>query len=84
MNSPECAGCRERDARIAELEARVADLERHQRESAYLRDEAKADRDLRLLTGESRAMKSVRLAIRQVAGTDSTAPSSAKRGPARN
>lgn len=26
--SPECAGCRERDARIAELERRLADLER--------------------------------------------------------
>src|SRR5437899_7450501 len=72
MTVPECPGCRERDERIAGLEARVADSERLRRESAYLRDEAKADRDLRALTGESRAMKAVRLAIRQVAGTDST------------
>jgi transcriptional regulator with GAF, ATPase, and Fis domain len=73
MNPPACQGCRERDKRIAGLEARVAELERLQRESAYLRDEAKADRDLRFLTGESRAMKAVRLAIQQVARTDSTA-----------
>lgn len=72
MTTPACEGCRERDDRIAELQARVADLERLRRESAYLRDEAKAERDLRPLTGESRAMKEVRLAIRQVAGTDST------------
>src|SRR5437764_4818154 len=72
MTVPVCPGCRERDERIVELEARVADLERLRRESAYLRDEAKAERDLRALTGESRAMKAVRLAIRQVAGTDST------------
>ena len=64
MTDPLCSGCRERDDRIAALEARVADLERLRRESAYLRDEAKADRDLRSLTGESRAMKAVRLAIR--------------------
>src|SRR5205823_1366610 len=32
----------------------------------------KTDRDLRLLTGESRAMKAVRLAIQQVAQTGST------------
>jgi formate hydrogenlyase transcriptional activator len=72
MIDPACQGCRERDARIAELAARVADLEQLRRESAYLRDEAKAGRDLRLLTGESRAMKAVRLAIQQVARTDST------------
>jgi formate hydrogenlyase transcriptional activator len=52
--------------------ARVADLQRFQRENVYLRDELKSDRDLRLLTGESRAMKAVRLAIQQVARTDST------------
>src|SRR5262249_20154032 len=69
----ECPGCNDRDARIAELQARVADLERLRQESAYLRDEAKAERDLRFLTGESRAMKAVRLAIQQVARTDSTA-----------
>ncbi len=72
MVVPSCQGCRERDARIAELEARVAGLERFQRQTAYLRDEAKTDRDLRLLTGESQAMKAVRLAIQQVARTDST------------
>jgi formate hydrogenlyase transcriptional activator len=72
MTDPLCPGCRERDQRLAELAARVADLERLQRESAYLREEAKADRDLRFLTGESPAMKAVRQAIQQVAGTDST------------
>ena len=65
MIEPTCPGCRERDARIAELE-------RFRRETAYLRDEARAERDLRSLTGESRAMKAVRAAIRQVAPTDST------------
>src|SRR5207302_4392105 len=35
-------------------------------------DEARTERDLRVLTGESRAMKVVRLAIQQVARTDST------------
>lgn len=67
-----CDGCRDRDARIAELEARVAELERFQRERTYLRDESRIERDLRLLTGESEAMKTVRLAIQQVARTDST------------
>jgi formate hydrogenlyase transcriptional activator len=52
--------------------ARVRELERFQRESAFLRDEIKAERDLRLLTGESAAMKSVRTAVQQVARTDST------------
>jgi formate hydrogenlyase transcriptional activator len=52
--------------------ARVAELERFRRETAYLRDEIKTDRDLRPLTGESRAMKAVRLAVRQVAPTEST------------
>src|SRR6516225_6873873 len=46
--------------------------ERLQREVDYLRDAARAERDLRLLTGESAAMKAVRLAIQQVARTDST------------
>src|SRR5215831_1289502 len=72
MTDPVCQGCRERDERIAELTARVADLERVRRESAYLRDQARADRDLRALTGESRAMKAVRLAVQQVARTDSS------------
>src|SRR2546421_10576808 len=72
MIDPLCQGCHDRDARITELEARVADLERFRRETAYLRDEARTERDLRVLTGESRAMKAVRLAIQQVARTDST------------
>src|SRR5581483_7896615 len=72
MVDPTCPGCRERDARIAELEARVADLERFRRETAFLRDEARTERDLRVLTGDSHAMKAVRLAIQQVAQTDST------------
>jgi formate hydrogenlyase transcriptional activator len=72
MAAPSCQGCRERDARIAELEVRVAELERFQRETAYLRGEARTERDLRFLTGESEPMKAVRLAIQQVARTDST------------
>src|SRR6185437_8682866 len=72
MAIPSCEGCRERDARVAELEARLAELERFRSETAFLRDESKADRDMRLLTGESRAMKAVRLAVQQVARTDST------------
>jgi formate hydrogenlyase transcriptional activator len=72
MSGNACDGCQERDCRIAELEARVGELGRYQRETAFLRDEAKIDRDLRLLTGESQAMKTVRQAIQQVARTDST------------
>jgi formate hydrogenlyase transcriptional activator len=67
-----CPGCRERDARIAELTARVADLEPFRREATYRRDEARIDRDLRPLTGDGRAMTAVRSAIRQVAPADST------------
>src|SRR5258708_2944495 len=72
MTVPLCSGCQERDARIADLEARNAELQRFRRETAYLRDEAKAERDLRSLTGDSRGMKAVRAAIQQVAATDST------------
>jgi formate hydrogenlyase transcriptional activator len=72
MTDPSCPDCRERDERISELERRIADLDRFQQEMIYLRDQAKADRDLRPLTGESVEMKAVRLAIQQVAGTDST------------
>jgi formate hydrogenlyase transcriptional activator len=72
MNEPCCQACRERESRIAELTAQVAELERLRRESTFLRQETKSDRDLRALTGESKAMKSVRLAIQQVAKTDST------------
>ncbi|MBY0528093.1 MAG: sigma-54 dependent transcriptional regulator [Gemmataceae bacterium] len=69
MSVPPCLGCRERDARLAELQQRVAELERFQQ---HLRDEARTDRNLRLLSGDSPAMKAVRLAIQQVAATDST------------
>ncbi|HEY7330436.1 MAG TPA: sigma-54 dependent transcriptional regulator [Gemmataceae bacterium] len=72
MTRLSCEGCRNREARITELEARVAELERFQRERTYLRDESRIERDLRPLTGESTAMKAVRLAIQQVAPTDST------------
>jgi formate hydrogenlyase transcriptional activator len=72
MTRLSCEGCRDREARIAQLEARVAELERYQRERTYLRDESRIERDLRPLTGESAAMKTVRLAIQQVAPTDST------------
>jgi DNA-binding NtrC family response regulator len=72
MAGSSCEGCRVRDARIAELEARIAELAPFQLVSSYLRDEAKAERDLRTLTGESQAMKAVRLAIQQVARTEST------------
>jgi formate hydrogenlyase transcriptional activator len=72
METPSCPGCRERYARITGLEKRLADLERLQQERAFLRDESRAERDLRLLTGDSPAMKAVRLAIQQVARTDST------------
>ncbi len=65
MDQPSCPGCRERDLRIVELE-------RLQRESTYLRDQSRIERDLRQLTGESAAMRAVRLAIGQVAPTDST------------
>jgi formate hydrogenlyase transcriptional activator len=72
MTRLSCEGCRQRETRIAQLEARVAELERFQRERAYLREESRIKRDLRPLTGESLAMKAVRLAIQQVAPTDST------------
>jgi formate hydrogenlyase transcriptional activator len=72
MAVPPCQGCRARDARISELEGRLADLERLRRETAYLRDQARTDRNLRSLSGSSPAMKAVRLAMQQVAVTDST------------
>jgi formate hydrogenlyase transcriptional activator len=72
MTTPPCEGCRDRDARIAELQGRVAELERFRRETTYLRDQSKAERDLRPLTGDSQAMRAVRQAIQQVAPTDST------------
>jgi len=71
-SDPRCEGCRERDAQIAELQARVKELERSQQDATYLRDRSRTDHDLRVLTGESRSMKAVRLAIQQVARTDST------------
>lgn len=51
------------------LRAAIAEL---QRQVPYLREEMKHERDLRGLTGASPAMKVVRLAIQQVARTDST------------
>jgi formate hydrogenlyase transcriptional activator len=72
MDNNSCQGCRARDGRIGELEARVLELERLRRETAYLRDEVKTERDLRLLTGDSQAMKAVRLAVQQVGRTAST------------
>ncbi len=51
---------------------RLQEMERVQTERGFLRDEIRMERDLRGLTGESQAMKSVRLAIQQVAHTDST------------
>jgi formate hydrogenlyase transcriptional activator len=72
MAGPNCQGCQERDLYIAELKSRLAEMERLQRERAYLRAEARTERDLRVLTGESQAMKAVRQAIQQVAQTDST------------
>src|SRR5207244_4237368 len=72
MPDPSCPGCREREQQIADLKQRLGALERFQQETTYLRDEARSERDLRLLTGESQAMKAVRLAIQQVARTDST------------
>jgi formate hydrogenlyase transcriptional activator len=72
MLDPSCQGCRNRDTRIAELESRLAELEKFQRERTYLRDEVKTERDLRSLTGDSNAMRGVRHLIQQVAPTDST------------
>jgi formate hydrogenlyase transcriptional activator len=72
MATPPCQGCRARDARISELEGRLADMERLRRETTYLRDQARSERNLRSLSGSSPAMKAVRLAMLQVAATDST------------
>jgi len=63
MDNRSCQGCQDRDSRIAQLEMRVLELQRFQQETAYLRAEAKAERDLRSLTGNSQAMKAVRLAM---------------------
>jgi formate hydrogenlyase transcriptional activator len=53
-------------AENARLQSRLAN------EVVYLRDEIKAERGLRSLSGDSAAMKAVRRAIQQVATTDST------------
>jgi formate hydrogenlyase transcriptional activator len=53
--------------RADELQARL------ERELPYLRGELRAGGDLRTLTGDGPAMRAVRLAIQQVARTDSTA-----------
>jgi formate hydrogenlyase transcriptional activator len=68
-----CAASASLEEENALLRARVAELEaRLEREVPYLRDEIKNERDLRTLTGSSSSMKAVRLAIQQVAQTDST------------
>jgi formate hydrogenlyase transcriptional activator len=55
------------------LMAQVAELQKRlEQEVEYLRGEARKERDLRTLTGDSPAMKKVRHAIGQVAPTDST------------
>jgi formate hydrogenlyase transcriptional activator len=55
------------------LRSQVAELQtRLDRELPYLRAEARHERDLRSLTGTSRAMRAVRAAIQQVGPTDST------------
>ncbi len=60
-------------AAIAALLADNAALRsRLSNEVIYLRDEIKAERGLRSLSGDSAAMKAVRRAIQQVAPTDST------------
>jgi len=79
-----CEGCDDRDRQIAELKTRIAELERFQRESLYLRDATKADQDLRLLTGESPAMKDVRKAISRLLKPTARSLFSGKRVPARN
>lgn len=56
MADSSCADCRTRAARIAALEGRVAELTRFQRESAFLRAEARTEHNLRVLTGDSAAM----------------------------
>ena len=57
-----------------QLRSQVVDLDaRLRRDVSYFRDESRGQRDLRSLTGDSAAMKAVRLAIQQVAATDSTA-----------
>jgi formate hydrogenlyase transcriptional activator len=72
MADPLCRGCQEREDRIAELQAQLADMERFRQAASFLRDQARAERDLRPLTGDGPAMKTVRVAIQQVASTDST------------
>jgi formate hydrogenlyase transcriptional activator len=55
------------------LGTRLTDLQkRFEGEVHYLRDEIKNERSLRTLTGDSQPMRAVRLAIQQVAQTDST------------
>lgn len=72
MKSADCPGCHDRDVRIAELESRLRHLEGAERDRTFLRAETKTQGDLRILTGDSAPMKAVRLAVQQVARTDST------------
>src|SRR5438132_597332 len=84
MNLPECSGCRERDDRIVALEARLVELERHQRGSAFMRDEAKAERELRAL--QERAIErvggseSIAVDVRVVAATHQDLSTAVARG----
>ncbi|MCI0381352.1 MAG: sigma-54 dependent transcriptional regulator [Gemmataceae bacterium] len=60
-------------AERALLQKELAERELHREEEhGYFREQARAERDLRTLTGNGAAMKAVRHAIQQVAGTDST------------
>lgn len=72
MNEPPCPDCKVHAARIAELESQLAELRHLQRETDYLRTRVRSEGDLRILTGDSQAIKAVRLAVQQVAPTDST------------
>src|SRR5262249_37312509 len=72
MDDRSCQGCRAREDRIAELEAKVRELQRCGRETPSLRAEPKTERVLRWPPGDSPAMKGVRSAVQQVARTDST------------
>jgi formate hydrogenlyase transcriptional activator len=59
--------------RLGEAEKRIAELETQlSQETAYRQNLVRSEADLRQLTGDNPAMKAVRLAIQQVAKTDST------------
>ena len=66
-----CEGCRERELRIAELQGAWPSWNASSARGRICATN-RIERDLRPLTGEIAAMKAVRLAIQQVAHTDST------------